>query len=89
LAVVYNSGSRNFRRASVVLFILLLLFAFFAVVTDLLHVLLPFPTLARVFDAIEDGGEMVVMSLIVWFAYARLVLNRRFARGENGEIEQA
>ncbi len=82
LLIAYSVGSRNFRRASVGLFALIFVFAFFAVVADLLHIMLPFPALERVFDVIEDGGEMAAMSLILWFVYARLLLNRRFARDE-------
>jgi hypothetical protein len=71
LWIAYWSGSESFRRNSIALFVLLLLFAFFAVVADLLHIMIDvdLPSLDHIFDVIEDGGEMLVMSLITWFAY--------------------
>jgi hypothetical protein len=72
LVLAYGTGSVHFRRNSVALFALLLLFALFAVAGDLLHIILPFPALDRVFDVLEDGSEMIVMSLILWYVYACL-----------------
>jgi hypothetical protein len=71
LLIAYRYGSESFRRNSIALLVLLLLFAFFAVVADLLHIVLDvdLPSLDHIFDVIEDGGEMIVMSLITWFAY--------------------
>ncbi len=73
LLIAYRSGSRTFRRNSIALFVLLILFACFAVAGDLLHIVLPFPALDRIFDILEDGSEMIVMSLILWYVLTLLV----------------
>lgn len=56
----------------------LLGFAFFGAFFDMLHiVVLDIYTLSymqnNVFDAIEDGGEMIVISLALWFVYRQCV----------------
>jgi len=65
-------------KVSKALFLSLLGFAFFGAFFDMLHiVVLDIYTLTfmqnNVFDAIEDGGEMIVISLVLWFVYRTFV----------------
>ena len=58
-----DPGSKRISRH---IFLLVLCIAFFGVVVDMLHIMLPFvPGLT----VLEDGGEMVVMSLILWYVF--------------------
>lgn len=81
LVAVYYRGGMMFRRVSVGLVVLLTVFAVFAVAADMLHVVLPVPALEDVFDVVEDGGEMVVMSLVVWYVYLMSTGNRQGVAG--------
>lgn len=69
----YRFADKKARTASLYLLLLLGLLAFFGVVTDVLHGILVYgrPTISPVVDplfiAVEDGGEMVVMSCMVLF----------------------
>jgi len=56
------------RRSSWTLFLMLVMVAFFGVFVDLLHSAIPW--FHGVFGLIEDGGEMLVFSLILWYAYS-------------------
>ena len=65
-------------RVSKALFLSLVGFAFFGAFFDMLHiVVLDTYTLTfmqnNIFDAIEDGGEMIVISLVLWFVYRTFV----------------
>jgi hypothetical protein len=70
LAGAYWRGSRAFRNTSqdVLLFIAALVFV--GVVADMLHVALhPGPTLASLLVVVEDGGEMLIASLILAYVF--------------------
>jgi hypothetical protein len=69
LGVVYRRGTAAFRQDSRHLISLLILFAIFGGIVDMLHNMVGNTVLFRVFGALEDGGEMVVMSFITWFAF--------------------
>ncbi len=69
-AVMYRSSSANVRRHAVVLIGFVAALAFFAVVVDLLHGLkLPF-VIRHTIGAIEDGGELLVISGMFWYVYS-------------------
>ncbi|MGI0484830.1 hypothetical protein ACN4EK_05275 [Pantanalinema rosaneae CENA516] len=61
------------RRTSVYLFVLLLLFAVFGGVVDMVHMAVSAIAsplwLQRLFTILEDGGEMVMVSIIAAFVY--------------------
>lgn len=72
LAISYRFASRIPRETSKSLIIMFLVLAVFGIAVDMLHSMLRFslfwePLLAM----LEDGGEMVVMSVIAWFVYKR------------------
>ena len=45
--------------------ILIFILAFFGVFVDMLHIAIPF--WKEIWGLIEDGGEMMIMSIIVWY----------------------
>ena len=55
------------RHVSKHLFILIIFLAFFGVLVDMLHVAIPWGK--TIFGFIEDGGEMLVISIIVWCVF--------------------
>ena len=75
LGLTYWRGTSRFRKVSMDILLLLVGLAFFGVVMDMLHVMLynveELGSLARILGEaaglIEDGGEMLVMSLMVWY----------------------
>lgn len=70
LGLAYRHGTPNFRQASLSLLLLLSLLAFFGIFFDMLHVAAGARFgLAREFIVAEDGGEMLAMSLLTWYAF--------------------
>jgi hypothetical protein len=69
LAKSFFSGNRDFRRDSLILLGGILLFAGFAIGVDMLHIPFLDTPLSSVFTTIEDGGEMIVISFILWFVF--------------------
>ena len=66
----YLKGTSRFRKGTIDLFILLSFMIFFGIGFDMLHEILGENLkVGFVIGLIEDGGEMVVMTLIVWYVY--------------------
>ncbi len=80
LGATYYFGTASFRRDSIYLMGLLGIFAFFASIVDVLHMFLRETDFFRLIDVVEDGGEMVMMSIIVWFAI--LTVTRGLQKGD-------
>ena len=59
------------RKFSTQLLILILLLAVFGVVFDMLEISTNHPVLNPLFNIIDDGGELLVMSLIAAFLFDR------------------
>ncbi|WP_414561941.1 MULTISPECIES: hypothetical protein [unclassified Anabaena] len=75
IAISYRWGDRFSKKVSKSLIKLLFALAFFGLVVDMLHIgLSNLPLVGRFFDRllgiVEDGGELVVMSLIVCFLFS-------------------
>lgn len=70
IAINYRLGDRLSQKVSKYLIILLFALAFFGVAADMFHVLLSSPFLDPILILVEDGGELVVMSLIVCFVFS-------------------
>lgn len=66
VAIGFLQASKNERPIVWELFQLLALVAFFAVVVDALHALSLPEVVSNSIGAVEDGGEMIVFSLILW-----------------------
>ena len=63
----YLFSDSKAKQVSKYLFILVMYLAFFGVFVDMLHIAIPWGK--SIWGLIEDAGEMVVMSIIVWFVY--------------------
>jgi hypothetical protein len=55
------------KQISKYLFILVVSLAFFGVLVDMLHIAIPWGK--SIWGLIEDGGEMLIMSIIVWYVF--------------------
>ncbi|MEZ4621901.1 MAG: hypothetical protein R2867_41220 [Caldilineaceae bacterium] len=67
---VYLHSSAAYQQATRHLLLLLFLFALFGVVVDMALIILALDwKVDYIAVAIEDGGEMIVMSAIVWYTY--------------------
>lgn len=73
----WRSGSAD-RRISRHLFWLVVALAGFGVVTDMLHIMIPWGT--TFLGLVEDGGEMVVISFVVAYAFGQSLLTRKEQR---------
>lgn len=77
------------KQISVRLFLLLLGFAFCGVVVDIIHFVfeaLSAPqSILRLLTIVEDGGEMIIMSVIAWFVF--LVLEQRSQASTPAELK--
>ncbi len=70
IAITYRLGDRLPRQVSRYLTILLFALAFFGIVVDMLHIMFLNSFLEPLLTIVEDGGELVVMSLIVCFVFS-------------------
>ncbi len=69
IGLTHYFSDSSARKASRRLFVLLLTLAFFGVVTDMIHIIFKPPAWSLILGIVEDGGEMVVMSVILWFVF--------------------
>ncbi|HEY9612791.1 hypothetical protein [Allocoleopsis sp.] len=69
LAIAYRFGSRISRETSKYLIIMLFALAALGIAVDLLHSMLRFSSMEPLLVLVEDGGEMLVMSVIAWFVF--------------------
>lgn len=69
IATAYRFGDRFSRQACRYLITMLFILAFFGIFVDLIHMVVKFPPLDHFFIIMEDGSEMVVMSLIAGFVF--------------------
>lgn len=71
IAITHRQSDRSTRKFSKQLTMLLFALAFFGVPIDMLHVAMKTPALDPLLIALEDGGELIVMSLITSFVLSR------------------
>jgi hypothetical protein len=67
ITAAYLKSSFAARKASLGIGQLFCLLAFFGAVMDMAHSAVPARLLKAAFGVLEDGGEMLVMSLICWY----------------------
>lgn len=65
--VAYLYSDEYAKKHSRHLFVLVMLVAFFGILVDMFHVALPWGK--SLLGLIEDGGEMLMMSVIVWYVF--------------------
>ncbi len=70
MAVSYYKGSWEFRKISVDITLLVGILLFFGIVVDAIHSMLSEVVyISGILALIEDGGEMVAVSIILWCFY--------------------
>ncbi len=70
MAVSYYKGSWEFRKISVDITLLVGILLFFGIVVDAIHSMLSEVVyISGILALIEDGGEMVAVSIITWYFY--------------------
>lgn len=79
LLLAFIKSKNEGKRTSKILFLLVLLLVFFGVGIDMLHSASDHLSryLYKILALIEDGGEMIVMSLILWYTLNRETLNEK------------
>lgn len=66
----YYRGAPTFKRIWKDMLLLVIIFAFFVIVFDLVHAAIDVsPTMDRIWSLTEDGAEMVVVSIITWYVF--------------------
>lgn len=76
ITLFYFLSDRPVRKIAHHLIGLILLIAAFGILLDMLEVMTANPATSRLLTIVEEGGEMVVMSVITWFVF-RLPLDNR------------
>jgi hypothetical protein len=67
IGISYLFSDHIAKQISKHLFILVMSVAFFGVLVDMLHIAIPWGK--SIWGLIEDGGEMLIMSIIVWYVF--------------------
>jgi hypothetical protein len=74
IILAYRGGSQVFRKTSQDITLLILLLVFFGVVVDMVHMAINLGwTVGFIVGVIEDGGEMLSVSLLAWYVFLRSV----------------
>lgn len=82
IALTHRQSDRSAREVSKKLMVLLFALAFFGVAIDMLHVALKTPVTDPLLIVLEDGGELMVMSLITSFILSRSLARQAEQRNE-------
>jgi len=70
IGIAYYLSDHNVRRFSKYVIAMIIVLALFGVLGDMLNIIIKRPWWLRdFFGIVEDGGEMLVMSVIVWFVF--------------------
>lgn len=69
IAIAYRFSDRQSKDISKYLIIMLFTLAFFGIAVDLLHVVVKGSLFGTFFVILEDGGELIVMSIIACFVF--------------------
>lgn len=69
IALGYYLSQSSQRKMSQHLLFLLLAIAFFGIIIDMIHEMVKSDMLWKILAVLEDGGEMVVMSIVVWYVF--------------------
>ncbi|MEA5622619.1 hypothetical protein [Nostoc sp. UHCC 0251] len=70
ITITYGLGDRFAREVSRYLTILLFALAFFGIIVDMIHLVFSTSLLEPLLNIVEDGGELMVMSLIICFVFS-------------------
>lgn len=87
LGIAYLTGSQRFREHTRNLIPLVAILAFAGIVVDALHIIFLYRSAGAIFGLIEDGGEMIALSLIVWYVWL-LVTESDSAAGQGDKAPE-
>lgn len=69
LVLLFALSDQITRRITFYLFVFMGMLALFGVVMDMVEVMVRNPDISKVLVIVEEGGEMLVMSVITWFVF--------------------
>src|SRR3990172_10722019 len=69
IGITHHQSDSSARTVSKYLIILIVLLALFGVVMDMLEIIVEHAVVNPILVMIEEGGEMLVMSMITWFVF--------------------
>ncbi|HEY5571390.1 MAG TPA: hypothetical protein VIK64_00110 [Anaerolineales bacterium] len=69
IGITHHQSDSSARTVSKYLIILIVLLALFGVVMDMLEIIVEHAVVNPILVTIEEGGEMLVMSMITWFVF--------------------
>ena len=69
IALAYLKSVTATRQVAHILFGLIVLTVFFGVIVDMAEIMVNQPAISRILVIVEDGGEMIVMSIITAFTF--------------------
>jgi hypothetical protein len=72
LAGCFYTGDQRFRRDSLLLIAGFVIYAGFAIGVDMVHILFLETSLSSFFGLLEDGGELILISCILWVGFLML-----------------
>lgn len=69
IGLFYYKGTRLYRDSFWDIVLLIGVLLFFAIGIDMLHSMFSGTNISGIFGLVEDGGEMIALSLLVWYFY--------------------
>ena len=69
IVIFYLLSDAFARRVGHNIIALVFILAFFGIAFDMLEIIIEQPEIGRIFVILEEGGELLVMSVITWFVY--------------------
>ena len=70
IAISFYFSNKFAKKISIHLFLMVMVLAFFGVVLDMVHMFFNQEMWSNaIFELLEDGGEMIIMSIIVWYVF--------------------
>jgi hypothetical protein len=69
IGITYAMSTPVERRVSIQVILLIVVMAVFGVLLDMFEIITEHPGLSELLKILEEGGEMLVMSVITWFVY--------------------
>ncbi len=69
IVILYLLSDTFSRRVGLNIIALVIILAFFGIAFDMFEIIIAQPEIERIFVILEEGGELLVMSVITWFVH--------------------
>jgi len=69
IGLTYYFSDSSIKRTCRCLLVMLLVLVFFGIVMDMVDIMVKSPVWSPILGTVEDGGEMLIMSVIAWFVF--------------------